>query len=366
MSDIDCAVIGAGVVGLACARALALAGLSVAVFERNRQIGQGISSRSSEVIHAGLYAPSGTLKARLCTAGCDQLYAYCAARGVPHARLGKLIVATAPEDLGKFEALALQGRRNGVSLEPLDAHAALALEPALRCVAALYSPATGIVDSHALMHALADDAQANGALLLREAPMTGGSCLTHGVELAIGGRAPYTVQARWLVNAAGQGAQQVASSLVGFPGAAIPPLHRVKGHYFALQAAAPFKHLVYPIPEDGGLGIHLTLDLAGRARFGPDVLPVDVEDYEVPAARAEHFLGAIRRYWPDVDAAQLVPDYAGIRPKLTPPKAPAADFRIDGPSEHGRAGILHLFGIESPGLTAALAIADHVARCITA
>lgn len=367
MIELDCAVVGAGIVGLACGRALAQAGLSVAVFEQYRQIGQGVSSRSSEVIHAGLYYPTGSLKARLCVTGRAALVAYCTARGVPFAQPGKLVVAPTLAELPRLEALAAQARANGVpDIQLIDGAAAHRMEPAIRCVAALHSPHTGIVDSHALMQALADDLEAAGGLLLREAPVTGGRCTTHGAELAVGGREPYSVSARWVINAAGLGAQALAGALEGFPAAAIPPRHLVKGHYFALQGKAPFSHLIYPIPEPGGLGIHLTLDLADSARFGPDVQEVDTEDYAVSAERGAHFVEAIRPYWPDIDATRLAPAYAGIRPKLSAPEAPAADFRLDGPAQHGMPGLIQLFGIESPGLTAALAIADEVRRMVAA
>ncbi|WP_374402281.1 NAD(P)/FAD-dependent oxidoreductase [Niveibacterium sp.] len=364
---VDVVVAGAGVVGLACARALAQRGLQVAVFEREHHFGQGISSRSSEVIHAGLYYPSGSSKAALCVEGAHTLYAYCAAQQIPHQRVGKLVVATGPADLPALERIAAQARANGVDSACLiSAEAAQAMAPELRCCAALWSPDTGIVDSHALMQALADDAERAGAMLVYGAPVVSGNCTGRGVELLVGGAEPYRVEAAWLVNAAGFGAQALASALQGFPAEAVPPLYFAKGHYFALSGRSPFKHLIYPVPEPGGLGTHLTLDLAGNARFGPDVEWVDAPDYSVPADRAAAFAASIRRYWPGVSAARLQPAYAGVRPKLGGPNAPAYDFRIDGPADHGVAGVIQLFGIESPGLTASLAIASRVAMKIGA
>jgi len=364
---VDVVVVGAGVVGLACARALAMRGLQVAVFEREHHFGQGISSRSSEVIHTGLYYAAGSLKTELCVAGSRMLYDYCAARQVPHQRIGKLVVATELADLPALERIAAQARANGVeSARLISGEAARSMAPALRCCAALWSPDTGIVDSHALMQALADDAEQAGAMLVYGAPVVDGECTPEGVAVQVGGATPYRVEARWLVNAAGFGAQALASALHGFPAKAVPPLHFAKGHYFALSGRSPFTRLIYPVPEPGGLGTHLTLDLAGNARFGPDVEWVDAPDYSVPAERAEAFAASIRRYWPEVAAERLQPAYAGVRPKLGGPEAPAHDFRIDGPSEHGVAGVIHLFGIESPGLTASLAIASRVATKIGA
>ncbi|QSI78224.1 NAD(P)/FAD-dependent oxidoreductase [Niveibacterium microcysteis] len=362
---VDVVVVGAGVVGLACARALAMRGLQVAVFERETHFGQGISSRSSEVIHAGLYYPTGSLKAELCVPGSRALYDYCATRQVPHQRVGKLVVATDSADLPALERIASQARANGVEQARLiTGDAARNMASELRCCAALWSPDTGIVDSHALMQALADDAEQAGAMLMYGAPVIGGECAAAGQVLQIGGAVPYRVEARWLVNAAGFGAQTLAGALQGFPAAAVPPLYFAKGHYFALSGRNPFKHLIYPVPEPGGLGTHLTLDLAGNARFGPDVEWVDAPDYSVPTNRAQAFANSIRRYWPDVAVERLQPAYAGVRPKLGGPDAPAHDFRIDGPAGHGVPGVVQLFGIESPGLTASLAIAARVSSLV--
>lgn len=364
---VDVVVVGAGVVGLACARALAMRGLQVAVFEREAHFGQGISSRSSEVIHAGLYYPTASLKAELCVAGSRALYDYCARRQVPHQRVGKLVVATAPADLPALEGIASQARANGVEhAQLISGEAAREMAPELRCCAALWSPDTGIIDSHALMQALADDAEQAGAMLLYGAPVLGGTCRSQGLALQIGGTTPYQVETHWLVNAAGFGAQTLASALQGFPADQVPPLHFAKGHYFALSGRSPFKHLIYPVPEPGGLGTHLTLDLTGNARFGPDVAWVDAPDYAVPPERAGAFAESIRRYWPGVAVERLQPAYAGVRPKLGGPAAAASDFRIDGPAEHGITGVVQLFGIESPGLTASLAIAARVSDLIAA
>lgn len=364
---VDCAIVGAGVVGLACAKRLAERGLQVALFERERSFGQGISSRSSEVIHAGLYYPQGSLKARYCVAGAQALYAYCAARGVAHRRVGKLVVACGTEDEPALaQILACAHGNSADTVRMIAAREARSMEPELHCHAALWSPDTGIVDSHGLMRALADDAESAGAILLYAAPVERGECTPQGVRLEIGGSQAYRVQADWLINAAGLGAQALARALSGFPAAQVSPLHFAKGHYFSLAGRSPFTRLIYPVPEPGGLGIHLTLDLAGQARFGPDVAWVDAPDYHVPPERAEVFARSIRRYWPGVPADRLVPAYAGVRPKLGGPERAAADFRIDDPASHGVTGVINLFGIESPGLTASLAIAEHVRRLVCA
>ncbi|MCX8098529.1 MAG: NAD(P)/FAD-dependent oxidoreductase [Casimicrobiaceae bacterium] len=367
MDRVDAVVIGAGVVGLACARALALAGREVLVLEAERAIGQGTSSRSSEVIHAGLYYPTGSLKARLCVEGKHLLYAYCAERGIAHRRLGKLIVATRSEDVARLETLLAQGHANGVeALSLIDGTAARRLEPALYAVAALWSQSTGIVDSHGLMLALeADLERAVGLVALRVrveriARAHGGWILT-----TADGTALFAAQ---LVNAAGLGAVALARRTEGLNPALVPQAHFAKGNYFALAVAggrAPFARLIYPVPEPGGLGIHLTLDLAGCARFGPDVEwldPATTESfrYDVEPSRAEAFYRAIRRYWPQLPDGALAPAYAGIRPKIVGPGEPAADFMIQDETTHGLPGLVNLFGIESPGLTSALAIAREV------
>jgi L-2-hydroxyglutarate oxidase LhgO len=362
MERVDTVVVGAGVVGLAAAHALAAAGQEVLVLEAGDAIGTGISSRSSEVIHAGLYYAPGSLKARLAVRGRALLYDWCAAHGVPARRCGKLVVATSPAQLPEMAAIAARAAANGVAdLRLLSRAEARAREPALECVAALESPSTGIVDSHALMLSLLGAAQAHGALLVLRSPVAGGRVSDDGIVLDVAGAEPVTLHARRVVNAAGLGAQALAAALHGLAPRHVPALRYAKGHYFALAGRAPFTRLVYPIPEPGGLGVHLTLDLGGQARFGPDVQWVDRIDYTVDPARAGAFYGAIRAYWPALPDGALTPAYAGIRPKLHGPGEPAADFVIQGPAEHGVPGLVNLFGIESPGLTAALAIGEWVA-----
>jgi L-2-hydroxyglutarate oxidase LhgO len=363
-AEVDCAVIGAGVIGLACARRIAEAGREVLILEAESEIGSGISARNSEVIHAGIYYPTGSLKARLCVAGRERLYAYCAEHGVTTRRLGKLVVATTAAQVPALHALMEQARANGVDdLALLAADEARRLEPELSCVAAFHSPSTGIIDTHGLMLSLLGEAEARGAALARHAPVTRGWIENDGrVTLAIGGAEPMQVTARMLVNAAGLGAQAIAQSLEGYPAVRIPPLHYAKGSYFSLSGRSPFSRLIYPMPEAAGLGVHLTLDLAGEARFGPDVEWVDRLDYDVDPRRSQAFYAAIRTYWPALRDGALQPAYAGIRPKIQAPGAAAADFRVDGPEVHSLPGQVHLFGIESPGLTSCLAIADEVAE----
>ena len=376
MDGVDVLVVGAGVVGLAVARALALAGHEVIVAEREARHGAGISSRNSEVVHAGLYYEPGSLKARLCVRGRALLYALCAARGVAHARCGKLVVATCAGDEAGLHRIAERARANGVDdLCWLSRREARALEPALECTAALHSPSSGIVSAHEFMAALLGDAEHAGAALALGSRVVGAERRGTGWRvrtLDAQGR-HFELDADWLVNAAGLDAQALAHSLEGCAGAAVPPRHLAKGNYFALATAggrAPFARLIYPTPVDGGLGVHLTLDLAGLARFGPDVEWIDSDaegarlDYQVEPARADAFYAAVRRYWPALPDGALVPAYSGVRPKLGGAGAAAADFRIDGPQEHGVPGVVHLFGIESPGLTASLAIAERVAAIV--
>ena len=359
---IECAVIGAGVVGLATARALASRGREVIVLEMAEAVGTGISSRNSEVIHAGIYYPPGSLKARLCVAGKEMLYAYCAARSIEHRRCGKLVVATEHGQTAALEDLAERARANGVDdLEWLDGGQARALEPELRAAAALLSPSSGILDGHAMMLALQGDAEAAGAVVALRSPVLAGRLDGGRIVLEVGGAETLRLSCGMAVNCAGLGAQAVAASIEGVPARAIPRRHLAKGSYFALAAPAPFGRLIYPIPEAAGLGIHLTIDLAGRAKFGPDVEWIADEDYDVDAARAEAFYGAIRRYWPALPDGALQPGYAGIRPKLQAPGEPPADFRIEGADVHGVQGLVNLYGIESPGQTASLAIAEMVA-----
>jgi len=361
METIDAAVIGAGVVGLAVARALALGGRDVVVLEAADAIGTETSSRSSEVIHAGIYYPPGSAKARLCVAGKQALYRYCAERGVPHRNCGKLIVATAADQVPRLARLRAQAQANGVlDLRELTGAEAAALEPELRCVAALLSPSTGILDSHAYMLALQGDAEARGAVVVLRSPVAGGRVADGGIELDVGGAGPMRLCARAVVNSAGLHAQRLAAGIAGFPRGHVPPTYYAKGNYYSLAGRAPFAHLVYPMPNQAGLGVHLTIDLGGQARFGPDVEWIERIDYRVDPRRADGFYAAIREYWPGLRDGRLQPAYAGIRPKIVGPDAPAADFLIQGPAEHGVPGLVNLFGIESPGITASLAIADEV------
>ena len=362
MEQVDTVVIGAGVVGLAVARALAMAGREVIVLEAENAIGTHTSSRNSEVIHAGIYYPKGSLKARLCVAGRQQLYAYCADHGVSHQRCGKLIVATSAAQIPQLEKILAQGRANGVTdLAPVDLARVRDMEPAVHCVAALHSPSTGIIDSHGLMLAYQGDAEAHGAMLAFTGPVSGGRVQDDGILLEVGGEQPMQLLARRVVNSAGLHAPKVAASLEGFPPAHVPPSYYCKGNYYSLAGRAPFSRLIYPIPEAAGLGVHVTLDLAGQARFGPDVEWIDKIDYTVDPQRAEKFYAAIRSYWPDLKDGALSPGYSGIRPKIQAPSEPARDFMIEGPRDHGVPGLVNLFGIESPGLTASLALGDLVA-----
>jgi L-2-hydroxyglutarate oxidase LhgO len=362
-AEVDCAVIGAGVIGLACARRIAQGGREVLILEAEGDIGSGVSARNSEVIHAGIYYPTGSLKARLCVAGRGKLYAYCADHGVTARRVGKLVVATASEQIPALHKLMEQARANRVDdLALLGADEARRLEPALSCIAAFHSPSTGIIDTHGLMLSLLGDAEARGAALARHAPVERGWMEDDGrVTLAVGGAEPMQVTARLLVNAASLGAQAIARTIEAYPADRIPPIHYAKGNYFSLAGRSPFSRLIYPMPEAAGLGVHLTLDLAGQARFGPDVEWVDGPRYDVDPRRGDAFYAAIRTYWPALRDGALQPAYAGIRPKIQAPGAPVADFGIDGPEAHGLPGQVHLYGIESPGLTSCLAIADKVA-----
>jgi L-2-hydroxyglutarate oxidase LhgO len=363
MDTIDCAVIGAGVVGLAVARALALQGREVVILERETVIGSGISSRNSEVIHAGIYYPKGSLKARLCVAGRDALYAYCASRGVAHKRLGKLIVAAEEAQVPTLETIRAAALGNGVvDLAWLSGAEARALEPELRAAAALLSPSTGIVDSHALMLSYLGEAQDHGAALAYGATVAQGHVERDGVVLAIAGDDDFALKARLVVNAAGLDATALARRIEGFPAEHAPLTRLAKGNYFSLTGRSPFTRLVYPVPEPGGLGVHITMDMAGQAKFGPDVEWIEAIDYDVDPKRCERFYAAVRAYWPALRDGALAPAYAGIRPKLAGPGESAPDFVIAGPETHGVPGVINLFGIESPGLTASLAIADEVAR----
>ena len=362
MEKIDCAVIGAGVIGLAVARALAAQGREVLILEAENAFGTGISARNSEVIHAGIYYPAGSLKACFCVAGRALLYDYCAERGIAHRRCGKLIVAADEAQRERLDHIAAAAAANGVGdLRRLTRDEARALEPALECRAALLSPSTGIIDSHALMLSLLGDAERDSAVLAVNSPVTVGEIATDGIVLEVGsGDEAMRLKAATVVNCAGLGAQGVAHGLRGLPGETVPPLHYAKGNYYSLAGRAPFARLIYPVPEAAGLGVHLTLDLGGQARFGPDVEWIDAIDYTVDPKRAEAFYAEVRRYWPQLPDGALLPAYAGIRPKPHAPDAAARDFLVSGPTEHGVPGLVNLYGIESPGLTACLALAEHV------
>jgi L-2-hydroxyglutarate oxidase LhgO len=367
MDRVECVVIGAGVIGLAVARRLAQAGREVIVLEAAEGIGTVTSSRNSEVIHAGIYYKAGSLMARMCVRGKGMLYDYCRDHGIPHRNCGKLIVATTPAESTRLQSIKAHAAANGVEdLKTLSGAEARELEPALSCDAALLSPSTGIVDSHAFMLALRGDAEGAGAAFAFHAPFDRGRALANGFELDVGGAAPMSLGCELLVNAAGLAATAVARGIDGMPLDLIPPAYLAKGNYFSCSARAPFSHLIYPVPEPGGLGVHLTLDLAGQARFGPDVEWVDAIDYAVDPARAERFYPAIRRYWPTLPDGALMPSYSGMRPKIVPPAVAVQDFLIQGERDHGVGGLINLFGIESPGLTSSLAIADHVAELATA
>ena len=362
MDTLDVVVVGAGVIGLAVARALALAGREVVVLERNSRIGEETSSRNSEVIHAGIYYPKDSLKAVLCVRGKQLLYAYCEEKSIPHRRCGKLIVALADEQAGQLDSIRTRALANRVrDVQMLSAAEAAALEPGVRCTAALFSPSTGIVDSHSLMLALQGDLEAAGGSVGFLSELTEGCRDSGRFRLRVNAAGTVTeVGARCLINAAGLDASRIARRISGLDPRHVPDTRFAKGNYFVYRAKHPFRHLVYPLPEPGGLGIHVTLDLGGQARFGPDVEWVDEPEYGVDGERAGRFFEAIRGYWPDVRLRALAPGYAGVRPKLVGPGDPPGDFLIHGPEVHGLPGLVNLFGIESPGLTASLAIAERV------
>jgi L-2-hydroxyglutarate oxidase LhgO len=359
MDEVECVVAGAGLVGLAVARALARAGREVVILEAEDAIGTHTSSRNSEVIHAGIYYPKGSLKARACVAGKELLYEYCVAHGVPHRRSGKLIVATDQAQIEELHQIQKKAHANGVTdVVWMEKGQALALEPALHCVAALYSPSTGIIDSHALMLAYLGDAEERGAMLALKTRLIGAQVVADGFVLHTN---EMDVSCKILVNSAGLRAPSVARMIEGYEKEKAPGEFYAKGNYYSLTGRSPFSRLVYPVPEPGGLGVHVTLDMAGQARFGPDVEWIDRIDYTVDPKRAERFYAAIRRYWPGLADGALAPGYAGIRPKTAGPGAPAPDFEVQGPRAHRVPGLVNLFGIESPGLTASLALADIVA-----
>jgi L-2-hydroxyglutarate oxidase LhgO len=362
---VDCVVIGAGVIGLAIARRLAMSGREVLVLDAAGMIGTETSSRNSEVIHAGIYYPTGSLKARTCVAGKQRLYAYCAERGIPHRRCGKLIVAVSEEQQATLGDIRARAVANGVGdLEWLEPEAVSTLEPEVSCTAALLSPSTGIIDSHALMLAFRGDAEDHGAMLAFHAPVDRGRITDDGIELEVGGAEPMTLLAGTVVNSAGLHAVELARRLQGLDPELLPTAYLCKGNYFTLSGARPFRHLIYPVPEQAGLGVHVTIDLAGQVRFGPDVEWVEQVSYDVDPARAEVFYDAVRTYYPGLKDGAIEPGYAGIRPKITPKGTQAADFVIQGPAAHGVPGLVNLFAIESPGITASLALAEEVERTL--
>ena len=361
MEEVDCVVVGAGVVGLAVARALARSGREVIILDAAEGIGTETSSRNSEVIHAGIYYPANILMARFCVEGRRRLYPFCAGHGVPHANCGKLIVATNEQEDSMLAGIKQRAEANGVEgMRVLSRDEANAMEPALNCTSALLSPMTGIIDSHAYMLALQGDAEHAGALPVFFSPVMGAHARDRKIDIDVGGADPMTLRCRLMVNSAGLHAPLLARRTSGMPPERVPTEYYAKGNYFTLQGRSPFSRLIYPVPVPGGLGVHLTIDLGGQARFGPDVEWIETIDYAVDPSRADGFYAAVRRYWPDLKDGALQPGYAGIRPKIVPRGAPAQDFVVQGPQTHGVPGLINLFGIESPGLTASLAIADHV------
>jgi len=361
--SVDCVVIGAGVVGLAVARELSKTGREVIILESESLFGSVTSARNSEVIHAGIYYPANSLKAKLCVRGKELLYAYCREHHIQHQRCGKLIVATDEAQRETLASIKQRAHVNGVTdLRWMDAAAVSAVEPQIRALAALESPSTGIIDSHGFMLSLLGEAEANGAMLAYDAPVM---TLQHNgdtTSVVVGGDEPMQLQANSVINSAGLGAVGLAHTCRGLAAKHVPEQVLAKGSYFALAAVAPVSRLIYPVPEPGGLGVHITLDLAGRARFGPDVEWVEAIDYDVDASRADNFYDAIRRYWPELPDAVLQPEYAGMRPKIRYGDAIEPDFIVSAPKQHGLSGVVNLFGIESPGLTASLALAELVAK----
>jgi len=365
MDSVECVVIGAGVIGLAVARALALQGREVIILESESKIGVGTSSRNSGVIHAGIYYDTGSFKASLCVKGKAALYHYCETRGISFKRCGKLIIATNDRQIDKLRTLHQKAKDNSVTdLILQDQETTLEMEPELNAVASLFSPSTGLIDSHELMLSYQGDAEANGAMIAFNSPVIDGKISNPHIWLNVGGNTPTTIKCKNVFNCGGLHAQKIARSLEGFPADQVPETHYAKGNYFSLIGQNPFKHLIYPIPDEAGLGVHLTLDLGGQARFGPDVEWIDEISYEVNPGRGEKFYEAVRNYWPGLENDSLRPDYSGIRPKLKGKGNPPSDFVFHGPSVHGVQGLVNLFGIESPGLTASLSIADQALKCL--
>ncbi len=363
--QVEAVVVGAGVVGLAIARALAMSGREVIVLERAGMIGSETSSRHSEVIHAGIYYPPGSLKARFCVAGKHALYKFCESHGIPFRRCGKLVVATHDEQLPHLRRIADNAAASGVhDLEWITPAEVETIEPEVNCVAALWSPSTGIIDSHAFMLALQGDAEDAGAMLALLTPVVGGKLMNDGIRIDCGGEDAMSLLAGVVINSAGLWAQDIAASIKGMPETQIPPGYYCKGNYYVLSGSSPFSRPIYPIPEQAGLGVHVTIDLAGQVRFGPDTEWIDSIDYDVDPARADSFYEAVRRYYPGLPDGAIVPGYAGVRPKLQAPGEEARDFLIQSVDDHGIPGLINLYGIESPGMTASLAIADHVAALV--
>jgi len=359
--DIETVVIGAGVVGLAIARYLATAGQEVLILERNNLFGSETSARHSEVIHAGIYYPKNSLKAKLCTRGKALLYDYCADHDIPHKRIEKIIVATNASQVTELDGINKRAKANGVNdLRSLSSNDIGKLEPAIKAQAGLLSPSTGIVDSHAFMLSLLGKAESLGAMIAYNSPVDQVAPSANGFTVSVGGEQNMKLSCKRLVNTAGHGACALAKSTHGFPAKLTPTAHYAKGNYFRLQGKTPVSRLIYPVPEPGGLGVHITLDMAGQSRFGPDVQWQDTLDYNVDKDRAMHFYNAIRRYWPALEDDALVPDYAGVRPKIELSGKAYNDFLIQSSSTHGMSGLVNLFGIESPGLTSSLAIAEYV------
>jgi L-2-hydroxyglutarate oxidase LhgO len=365
LDEVEAVVIGAGVVGLAIARDLTLTGREVLILEAENRIGSATSSRNSGVIHAGIYYKKDSLKARFCVEGRKALYRYAQERHIPFKACGKLIVATNEEQVAMLHGIQARAKMNGVNdLTELSSNDVRKLEPHVKSLEGLFSPSTGIIDVHQLMHSYLGDAENNGATLALNSPVIAVKAESGRFDVSVGGASPTTLACRFLVNAAGLNAQKIAKNTTGLSPTTIPERYMAKGNYFSLNGPQPFSHLVYPVPEPGGLGVHATLDLAGRIRFGPDVEWTDTINYRVDQSRGERFYQAIRRYWPDLPDGALQADFAGIRPKISTPDEPDADFAIQGAKTHGINGLVSLYGIESPGLTSALALANHQSRII--
>jgi L-2-hydroxyglutarate oxidase LhgO len=366
METLDCAVIGAGVVGLAIARKLAMSGRDVVILEAEDAFGTHTSARNSEVIHAGIYYASGSLKAKLCVPGRKALYQYCAEHGVNHQRIGKVIVACDDSEVAGLKKYKAQAEANGVDdLRLLTPAELKEMEPAVRCVAGFLSPSTGIIDSHGLMLSYLGDAEDRGAMLALSSPVLSGCVENDGIVLEVGGKEPMTVKCRTVVISAGLKAPDVARRIAGIPAATIPPTYYAIGHYYTLTTKSPFNRLIYPVARPDWLGVHVTLDLGGRCKFGPDFEWIDNVDYQFDERREASFYKAIRHYYPGLQDGTLQPGYTGIRPRITGPREPAQDFTFHSEKEHGVKGLLALYGIESPGLTSSLAIADYVAERVT-